>query len=63
MKDWRRHRVATLFGEVRVKRPRLVCGPRLWRDRLRLATALPVDPRTEPTASPAVRTDAVLGSA
>ena len=24
MKDWRRHRVATLFGEVRVKRPRLV---------------------------------------
>jgi hypothetical protein len=24
MKDWRSHRVATLFGEVRVKRPRLV---------------------------------------
>jgi hypothetical protein len=32
MKDWRRHRVATLFGEVRVKRPRLVgAGRRLPR--------------------------------
>jgi len=24
--DWRPHRVATLFGEVRVKLPRLVCA-------------------------------------
>jgi hypothetical protein len=26
IKDWRRHRVATLFGEVRVKLPRLACA-------------------------------------
>jgi hypothetical protein len=28
VKDWRPHRVATLFGEVRVKLPRLVCAGR-----------------------------------
>jgi hypothetical protein len=44
MKDWRRHRVAMLFGGVRVKRPRVVCRPRLWRDRRQLAIALPVAP-------------------
>ena len=26
VKDWRRHRIATLFGEVRVRLPRLVCA-------------------------------------
>jgi hypothetical protein len=26
IKDWRRHRVATLFGEVRVKLPRVACA-------------------------------------
>jgi hypothetical protein len=26
VRDWRRHRIATLFGEVRVKLPRLVCA-------------------------------------
>jgi hypothetical protein len=26
VKDWRPHRIATLFGEVRVKLPRLVCA-------------------------------------
>ena len=26
VKDWRAHRIATLFGEVRVKLPRLVCA-------------------------------------
>ena len=45
MKGWRPHRIATLFGEVRVKLPRLaVRGRRLWRDRWRLAIALPVNP-------------------
>jgi hypothetical protein len=26
VKDWQRHRIATLFGEVRVRLPRLVCA-------------------------------------
>ena len=26
VKDWRPHRIATLFGEVRVRLPRLVCA-------------------------------------
>src|ERR1700722_2131809 len=26
VKDWQRHRIATLFGEVRVRLPRLVCS-------------------------------------
>jgi hypothetical protein len=42
--------------------PACVCGPRLWRDRWQLAIALPVDPRTEPTASSAFGTDAASGS-
>ena len=45
VKGWRPHRIATLFGEVRVKLPRLACARlRLWRDRRQLAIALPVDP-------------------
>ena len=26
VKDWQRHRIATLFGDVRVRLPRLVCA-------------------------------------
>jgi hypothetical protein len=44
VKDWQPHRIATLFGEVRVKLPRLVCAwPWLWRDRWQLGIALSVD--------------------
>jgi hypothetical protein len=42
VKDWRPHRIATLFGEVRAS-PAGVCGLRLWRDRCRLVITLPVD--------------------
>jgi hypothetical protein len=44
-KGWRPHRIATLFGEVRVKLPRLVCvcWLRLWRPRCPLAIARSVD--------------------
>jgi hypothetical protein len=44
VKDWQPHRIATLFGKVRARLPRLVCGLRLWRDRCQLAIALSVDP-------------------
>jgi hypothetical protein len=53
VKGWRPHRIATLFGEVRVKLPRLACagggcgetgGGWPSRNRWRLAIALPVNP-------------------
>jgi hypothetical protein len=60
MKGWRRHRLATLFGEARVERPRVVragrgCGETegSWPSHRRSP------PRTEPAARSALGTDAV----
>jgi hypothetical protein len=44
LKDWRGHRIATLFGEVTVRLPRFRCTTcKSHRDERRLATALPID--------------------
>ena len=45
VKDWQPHRIATLFGEVRVRLPRLVCaGCGCGETGCQLAIALSVDP-------------------
>ena len=45
VKDWRPHRIATLFGEVRVRFPPVsVCWLWSYRDWRQLTIALPVDP-------------------
>jgi hypothetical protein len=44
VKGWRPHRIATLFGEVRVKIPRLACAAPVVAGPMALAIALPVNP-------------------
>jgi hypothetical protein len=44
VKDWQPYRIATLFGEVRLKLPRFLCSRCGCGDRCRLAISLSVDP-------------------
>jgi hypothetical protein len=57
LKDWRGHRIATLFGEVTVRLPRFRCTLQSHRDERRLAIAMPIDARAGPTAGSSFRLD------
>jgi hypothetical protein len=62
VKDWRRHRIATLCGELRVRLPLFICGrPRSHRNRCQLVIALPINPCARPIASAAIGTDDLSG--
>ena len=60
VKDWRLHRVATLFGHC-AGAPPAISLRRLWpwRDRHQLAVILPIHTRARPTASTCFCSDAV----
>ena len=44
MKDWRAHRIATLFGEVTVRLPRFLCTACQHTEGCWVAATLPIYP-------------------
>ena len=62
VKDYRDHKIATLFGRVTTRLPRFCCA-HVRRDRgwQRMAIALPADPGAGSAPGPSLRLDAIPG--